>query len=305
MREGTASQQQFQVPIPTSAKWVARVATTLLPPATLAALAYYFAVKRQETLALYFGIDPSVLGYTTEDYLLRSGDALFLLLLVIALAGLAAVRGHRAVTRILHERSHKGAIRRSIAAGQIIGIFLLVLGVVSVFRRLPISPGFLFPPFALGCGITLLAYGTYLAGERRRRSQDRTADEPDDLWLSLLSVVLVAVVVFLSVFWGTKELAAALGRGQAAELAGSLAQRPGVILYTTTDIGLAGPGIDREIIPGNGDYHYRHEGLVLLVRSGGNYLLLPASWTPEAGTALVIRDDDRVRIEFTPRGTER
>ena len=82
---------------------VVSIGTTLLPPATLAAIAYYFAVKRQQTLALYFGIDPSVLGFTTEDYLLRSGDALFLLALAGALVGLGAIHGHAAVTKILHD----------------------------------------------------------------------------------------------------------------------------------------------------------------------------------------------------------
>lgn len=291
--------------LPTSVRWLSRIGTTLLPPATLAAIAYYFAVKRQQTLALYFGIDPSVLGFTTEDYLLRSGDALFLLALAGALVGLGAIHGHAAVTKILHDPARDVPVQRAINAAKSAGIVLLVVAVVSVFTRLPLSPGFLFPPFALGAGISLLAYGMHLTSARRKRLGGNRPETTGELWLHHVSVVLVAVVIFLSLFWGTKELASALGRGQAAALSQALAQRPGVILYTTSDIGLSGPGIDREAVPGPGAYKHRYEGLVLLVRSGDNYLLLPAQWTTESGTALVIRDDDQVRVEFTPHGDVR
>ena len=145
----------------------------------------------------------------------------------------------------------------------------------------------------------------HLTSARRKRLGGNRPETTGELWLHHVSVVLVAVVIFLSLFWGTKELASALGRGQAAALSQALAQRPGVILYTTSDIGLSGPGIDREAVPGPGAYKHRYEGLVLLVRSGDNYLLLPAQWTTESGTALVIRDDDQVRVEFTPHGDVR
>src|SRR5262245_65274431 len=75
------------------------VGAAAAPPVLVVALAYYFAVKRQETLALHFGIDTSVLDYSTQDYLLRGGDTLFLLLLFASLTGLVAIVAHVYLTR--------------------------------------------------------------------------------------------------------------------------------------------------------------------------------------------------------------
>ena len=48
-------------------------------------------------------------------------------------------------------------------------------------------------------------------------------------------------------------------------------------------------------------YRYRYSGLKLVVRSGGKWFLLPASWTPgNRGAALLLSDTDELRVEFTP-----
>jgi hypothetical protein len=120
------------------------------PSALITGLIYDFAVKRQETLALYFGIDTSVLGFSTQDYLLRGGDALFLVVLFVALAGLGFARAHLIVVQRLDDPHLRVPFRRMVAALKGVGLALLVTGLVAVFRPLPFSPHFLFRSLSFG-----------------------------------------------------------------------------------------------------------------------------------------------------------
>jgi hypothetical protein len=275
-----------------------------VPPALITGLAYFFAVKRQETLALYFGVDTSVLGYSTQDYLLRGGDVLFVVVLFVALAGLGFARAHLVVLQRLDVPRLQVPFRWMVVALKAVGLALLVLGLVAVFRPLPFSPHFLFRSLSFGMGVVLIAYGTYLGN---RLGGIRTASQGDAaaLWLSPVSLVLVVVVAFLSLFWATKDLAQALGNGQAQQLERSIAQRPGVVVYCNRDPGIEGPGVIREELDVDADsyrYQYRYSGLRLLVRSGGRYFVVPAKWSRSEGAVMLLSDDESMRVEFTPGG---
>src|SRR5215212_3172119 len=137
----------------------------LAPPVLVVALAYYFAVKRQEALALHFGIDTSVLGYSTQDYLLRGGDALFLVLLFASLTGLVAIAAHVALTRHAQATWPVGRLRATSIAFEVVGVLLLVVGLVGVFEPLPLN--MFVRSLSFGAGIVLLAYGVYFAGRVR------------------------------------------------------------------------------------------------------------------------------------------
>ena len=49
----------------------------IAPTTIITALAFYFGWTLTNARASYFGIDASALGFSTQDYLLRSADALF------------------------------------------------------------------------------------------------------------------------------------------------------------------------------------------------------------------------------------
>src|ERR687891_1139456 len=73
---------------------VSEVITTFVAPTTLVgALVFYFGWTRTRAWWLYFGIDPSVLGFSNQDYVLRSVNALFPALLVVAIAAAAVALG--------------------------------------------------------------------------------------------------------------------------------------------------------------------------------------------------------------------
>jgi hypothetical protein len=265
----------------------------LAPPVLVVALAYYFAVKRQEALALHFGIDTSVLGYSTQDYLLRGGDALFLVLLFASLTGLVAIAAHVALTRHAQATWPVGRLRATSIALEVVGVLLLVVGLVGVFEPLPLN--MFVRSLSFGAGIVLLAYGVYFAGRVRGAGFFQPDGREFDPLL-VTSLALMGVVVFLSVFWATKDLAQALGRGQARRLERSLSTQPGAIVYSARRLYL--PGASEAALSGGG-YGFQYTGLRLLVRSAGKYFLVPDGWSRTNGVVVVLKDDESMLIEFT------
>jgi hypothetical protein len=47
-------------------------------------------------------------------------------------------------------------------------------------------------------------------------------------------------------------------------------------------------------------YRYRYDGLKLLLQSGDQDVLVPATWTADNGTTIVLPRTDSLRLEFTP-----
>lgn len=268
------------------------------PTTLLTALAFYFGWALSSARALYFGIDPSTLAFSTQDYLLRSTDALFVLLGAIIVAALAALSLHVVVSRLLHDRdSHRVLLRASaVAAG--IGAALLILGIAAIFNAPPFSVHPLLVSLSPGIGIAAVAYALHIrAGIRAQRAARPPA--PDARWLSPLMLTLVAFMVVLSVFWTASEYAQALGRGSAQALEQQLSTRPSAVVFSRERLHLSAPGVTETRLAGaESAYGYRYDGLRLLVRSGGNYFLLPDEWSRENGVAVLLPDTDDVRLEF-------
>jgi hypothetical protein len=102
--------------------------------------------------------------------------------------------------------------------------------------------------------------------------------------------------VVISLFWAASEYARALGRGRSALLEATLPYRPGVTVFSTQPLHLEGAGVDATPVEGS---QYRYDGLRLFIRSGGKYFLLPEQWSAASGRAIVLPDNDRMRVEFT------
>ena len=45
-------------------------------------------------------------------------------------------------------------------------------------------------------------------------------------------------------------------------------------------------------------YRYRYSGLGLLIHADGRYFLLPDDWSRSNAVAIVIRDNDAIRVDF-------
>jgi hypothetical protein len=119
-----------------------------------------------------------VLGFSTQDYLLRGGDALFLVVLFVALAGLGFARAHLVVVQRLDDPHLGVPFRRMVVALKVVGLALLVTGLVAVFRPLPFNPHFLFRSLSFGMGIVLTGSGCWSDGPELMRLSRAGQDRP-------------------------------------------------------------------------------------------------------------------------------
>jgi hypothetical protein len=253
----------------------------------LTALAFYFGWTLTNARASYFGIDPSTLGFTTTDYVLRSADALFVPLGAIIFTALAGVAIHSLVRDSLRDRLSPSALTRTAWVCGAAGLVLLTLGIVAVFRPLPFPTHYLFEPLSPGLGAALLAYAIYLV-----RGGVPSA-----------AIVLIGALLTLSAFWASSEYADALGRGRAQRLAESLETRPSVVVYASERLQLDLRGVTETTLDRRDSaYAFRYEGLRLLVHSGDKYFLLTENWSQEQGVAIVLPDTEELRVEFRSGG---
>jgi hypothetical protein len=268
----------------------------VVAPATLVtALAYYFGWRRERAFASYFGIDPSVLGFSSADYVLRSVDALFVPVGAILLAALTCI----ALNAVLGRRLERAATAKIAAAA---GVAALALGLAFAAGH-PVSSSFGYlQALAPGVGVVLVAYAL---GRRRGVSPQAAAGVR----------YLAAAIALVSLFWATAEYADSRGRGQAEQLARDLTVNPSVTIFSKNDLDVATVG------PGSGEVNgcpaltvvrrrsatcgYSYTGFTLLIRSGGNYFLTPTPsgpWNAANNAIFVVRDDADVRVELM-RGT--
>lgn len=274
------------------------IGVVLAPLGFLTALAYYFGWKRTNELAAYFGIEQSELGFSTQDYVLRSADSLVVVLGAIFTIALAAVWAHAAINRRLKER---GQHERLYATSKVLigaGAALFTVGAVAAVDGLPFDTPYLFEPISPGLGIGLLAYGLYLRESvQRKRQRQRIDTQPG--WQVAAAVTLVALLISLSVFWTASEYAGEVGRTRANQLDASLPFRAEAVVYSRLRLHIDAPGVTEKALGDDQSaFRFRYSGLRLLIKSGGKHFLAPAQWSRSDGVVVVLPDTEATRVEF-------
>jgi 4-amino-4-deoxy-L-arabinose transferase-like glycosyltransferase len=260
----------------------------IAPSSLITALAFYFGEVRTDAYFSYFGIDRSMINFTTADYLLRSTDVLFIPLGALLIGTLALLWGH-----FLLQSHHfrDGRLHGDVAIVCIVlGGVLLVMGAVDAWQGLPFHTPFLFGRLSPGVGVALLAYGLRLRGGTRSLG-----------WGSLVNRTLVGFLIVLSLFAATSDYAAALGRGRAQQFAAGLLDQPEAVVYSTVPLHLEGFGVEPTSLQedGNPGYRYRYRGLRSLLRSGGHYFLVPALWSQSNDAmAIILPDTPSILLQF-------
>jgi hypothetical protein len=277
--------------------WLRLVTALLGPPTLITALALFFGWTRISTQMSYYGIDPTLVGLSTQDYLLRSPDTLFVPLGALLISAFLAVGVHCLIKRMV--RGHPNARRSVVAILLSLGIVLLVVGVAAGCGALRVGTAFLLLQLSPGIGVSLITYGAYL-----RRVAARGAGEV--LWppASLLTAILAAAIVVVSLFWATSEYAGALGTGRARDFAAHFAAQPTTVVHSRDRLDIHADGVLEAQTGGQESaYRFKYTGLRLLLRSGGNLFLLPAGWSSRRGTTIILPDRDWIRLDLT-RGLE-
>ena len=268
-----------------------------LPPVTLiTGLLFYFGWVRVDEQARALHQRDVVFSYSTSDYVLRSVDALFFPLLVLAATAVAMLLVHRQVQQSLKQGSgHWVVVTGWCIAG--VGAALLLFGLVYAAGWLNRTsrPEALFPdvagPLAIGLGAVLLAYGGWLRAQARTR-----AAQPVPWWQRVAASGAVAAIIALTLFWAVGNFARVRGDELAAYVQDSYRTYPGVTVYGAKDLGLQEDArLSTDQRP-DVQYPYRYSCLRLLDHVGGVWYLLPEDWDVNH-KLIMLTDDPGMRVE--------
>jgi hypothetical protein len=266
------------------------------PTSLLTAVLIFFGRQHARNFFDYFGIDLTLLGLTTQDYLLRSIDALFVPLAVALSVTLVLQWLHaRLVAQFFGGPDAGARIRQTATATAAVGLLLFAAGMVRVVFGFPSSYSLAFP-LSLGSGTVLLLYAARLY----RRSHPSSAVRQSLGTVALFEATGVFFLVGLSLFWAAGNYSAAVGRSRASQFAATFTtELPRAVLYSEERLHLRGAGV-REVRCASDDAgtSFRYDGLRLMLRSGGQYVFLPDAWSPADGVALVIPEGEAVRLHL-------
>jgi hypothetical protein len=274
------------------------VGLVVAPTSLVTALLFYFGWARAGATYDYFGIDRSTLGFSVQDYLVRSVSPTFEPLALLMLVALAALWAHGALVRALRTDPHRFLLDRVWLAAMVAGGLLLAVGLSGMLDWVLYLVSFPLVPVSLGGGLVLIAYGASLRARSGRRVERPAVAAP----LRGLRLALTGTLVVVTLFWTVASSAQASGRQLGRGLAANLWSLPDATVFSAQRLHLAGPGV-REVALGAGAtdaYRFRYTGLTLMVRADGKWFLLPAGWTRQAGAAILLPDRDDLRVELAP-----
>ena len=280
-------------------RWVAIAewAAAAIPPVTIVtALGVWYGYELILARGRYFGLDPSLLEFTTRDYLFRTASAVLAPLIYLMLTGLVLL-GINVSIQWARERPQLERVVRIVAVLSIaVGALLVVQGVRVIVNRQVLESIPMLRPLTLSAGLILVTYwGSVLLPNTDQVRTTQSSQWPRG------GVVLVGLIVFVSVFWSFSVAAEQAGTRDSFLLYDTnFRSLPRVAIYSSKALAIEGPGVREEEISGPSDaaYHWRYTGLRLLVASGGNYFLLPSGWASRDHPSFVLRDEPGLRFQF-------
>lgn len=270
-----------------------RLLKEVVAPTTLATgLLFYFGFSHAYWFFDYFGVNSTLLGLTTGDYLMRGVDGLFVPLIVVAIGAAAVVWGHRLLRQRVGLRGPTGGWLVAVAA---VGVLLCANGLSRILVRTPLNSRLAVAPLSLTAGVALLTWTV-------RRLTLGEAQAGAEI-TGTLEYLAIYVLVGLSLFWATNDYAAAVGRARAAQFVRELPSYPETIVYSRQALNLSGVPAVRCRDP-DAAYGFRYDDLALVLQSNDHYVLLPKTWSRSSGVAVVLPRTDDVRLEFLRTSAE-
>lgn len=278
-----------------------KIAGSIVAPTTLlTGLLFYFGWSHAYWFFNYFGVNSTMLGLVTKDYLMRSIDGLFVPLTVITSIVLLAFWGHKLLHTRLVAGSRARVLRVFTPATAITGLVLFTIGLWGVFAQTVFEIYLAVSPFSLASGVLLLVYASHLQQATKARHEKPRGHNAAPEWSAVVEWAGVFVLVGLSLFWAVNDYSAAVGISRARTLESQLGTYPSAVVYSAQSLSLKAPGV-REVACQNSDaaYRFRYDGLKLVLQSGDQYFFLPQDWSPADGVAIVMPRNDSLRLEFT------
>lgn len=272
------------------------ITTVASQAALITALLYYFGWVRTRATFDFFGVDVSLLGFSTTDYVLRSLNSALRPLLVAGLVAVAALAARRPVLDLVDGFARDRTRRlRIIAFLTIVAVALsmVVINGLSDFETARYTRGYPLPVAVLGVAASVAVARHLCVAGTSARSAGAAPEAPVRIWALTLATLTLAGTV-----WGIALYAHQLGEQRAVQLAGQLRTDAQVVLYSADRLAIDGPGVVVDTLTQDGSrYAYRYSGLRLLIRSDGRYLFVPAGWRKGADRVFVIDAEGSVRID--------
>lgn len=274
---------------------------TVLPFVTnvtvLTALLVYFGWRRSDVQARALGLDETIFGLSTRDYLLRSVDSLFVPLAVAAVVGVGWMWADGQVRRRLDDPKWAPALQRGITvltwSWLLLPALALLVTVALGVAEVRLEVGQVALPLSFGLGALLTAHGVSLSRDLERR---RGGVESERTWRTDVNRSLLAMLVLLSVFWTITLVAESRGLALANQVEAGIDRRPEVVVHSQLPLGLDAPGVTEERLA---EDSYRYEGLRLLHHHEGTFLLVHDGWTREEGVLLILHEGEGLRFELS------
>jgi len=272
-------------------KWWNFASTIVAPATLLSSLLFYFGYVFSRSQYRYFGLDVDTVGLSTQDYVMRSPQALLVPLLVISLGGAGLLLTH------LFLRRHPPPARvvRSMLALSVVALLAGLVLVVGFAALGGWPPYALVTPMLLAAGSAGFLYTSRLPGAPAFLIP--ADEEGRGLRRGALVFALVAIVGCL--FWATATVAQWTALGNAMRTARNLDELAPVILDTKERLFLTDGIVKETALPsGEGDdFRYRYRGLRVLIQGRDALFLVPERWSPSDST-LMVPLDGSVRVQF-------
>ena len=268
----------------------------------LIAVLVYMGWAYDNALYGYFHLSPLDLDISIVEYMLRSLDLFSTTIIIVAVAIIAATSIRAwgvGKTRLIRLAADAATTRMSAIpafrrlastdaaeqsrARQVLlvrigaAVTLTALVLYRIANYVPINT-YLFLCL-LGGGVLLLTWPT--RADRRGR----------------FPYAMAVVVAAVCALWAASLYAQNLGIQEAKKVVQDLPTRTAVVVYSSQPLALSGPGLTVQRLPATYRYHYRYQGLRLLLMRSGTYYLLPVYWNPQLDLTYILNQSDSIRVE--------
>jgi hypothetical protein len=260
---------------------------------------YYFGVLHAYHFFRTFGVDYSVFDLSTQDYVVRSADGLFVPFTIVAAGILTIAWIYQLALPDLSHRSIPSLVRAMIPLFAVLGAAFLVLVAVGVTNPDRFSTFHWIPGVSLVIGVLVMQASIRMQHWLRARCDPGKATSPPRIW-AIVEWTAVVLLVGTGLFWAVGEWSATVGQERGRQVEAALPGWPNATLYSERPLSIAVPGVmETACSASNAAFGYRYDGLNLIVQEGGQLLFLPDGYVRASGTAIVITRSDSLRLDFT------
>ena len=269
--------------------------------AVLAAVLYYFGWARVQGSFAVFGLDPEIAGLSVTDYVLRSIRPTLGPVIVI-LAGTAALlcaHGTLIIPFLGRLRDVHAGPRWAIFSIRVFAGLVFTLAATGLIFQFPVGSR-LALAFPIGLTVAVLAIlycdhlqarfhiPPVLRGEVRR-----------DARLARIRRNVFCIACAAGLFWSAGVYALSSGQEAAESIESDLSSQPSVVLFSEQRLAISGTGVTvSEITQSDSKFKFQYNGLRLLIKAPGRYLLIPNQWRRGYDSVIIIPEDDAMRIDI-------